>query len=274
MARVFVNQAWYEQVEPSTFSESEFETRVAFHAPSIYSHYLVSRFKRKLAYPDESEEGSSNVVPDLLFVSKDYDEWWLVELEMIYHQLKGHVLPQIQKLQKTVFEEADIDYVCKEDVRVDKSRFRELVLRKRPGILVIANAHSNDWKSEVGKQRATLASFELFRSATGTELFRVDGEYPSILVKRICDCSLHPLLPNLLSIKDPSPLPSERSLVVKLIYNGCMTEWRRIEEQDEVFLMAANRSPLLPRQKYGLYLQNDGQLVLRFEKQPYLGIQS
>lgn len=98
MARILINNTWYEQVEPSTFYETEFEDRISLHAPSVYPHYFVVPFKKPLITTDplsSSAVGTGGVVPDLAFIARDYKEWWVVEVEMSYHSFAGHIRPQI-----------------------------------------------------------------------------------------------------------------------------------------------------------------------------------
>ena len=106
MARLLIEDSWFEQVEPTTFSETEFEDRVVLHAPSIYPEYFVIPFKKRV----ESDEGAA--VPDIAFISRDYKEWRIVEVEMGYHSFSSHVEPQVQKLANADYTDV-ATYICK-----------------------------------------------------------------------------------------------------------------------------------------------------------------
>src|SRR5208283_903039 len=99
------NKEWYEQVEPSTFSETEFEDRVIAHAPNVYPEYFVIPFKLTVSSP------SGNQKPDLVFIARDYSDWWVCEVEMGYHDFNGHVEPQVQGLTEAHYGENEASYL-------------------------------------------------------------------------------------------------------------------------------------------------------------------
>jgi hypothetical protein len=263
MARICINRKWYEQVEPSTFSEDQFEDRVTLHAPSVYPFYHVFPFKKFLQAPDDSkEDGYSLVTPDLAFIAEDYTEWWVVEVEMGYHDFRSHVRPQVDKLLRAIYSDDEIDYLCSKDTSLDRAQLARLVKNTDVRVLVIINQSMPKWTCIWPKDKVVFAVFELFCSEDNEEIFRVNGAYPSILMDKISDCSIHPAIPRLLHVKEPDKLGLARRATVKLLYNNCLTEWRRIDEHDQVFLTSVNRYPLKPNRRYSIYRQNDGQLVL------------
>jgi len=263
MARIRAQRVWYEQVEPSTFSEEVFEQRVTLHAPSVYPFYHVLPFKRSVKVADAlSPKGYSEVVPDLIFVAKDYSDWWICEIEMGYHNFRSHVKPQIEKLLEAYYGEDEVDYVCKKYSDIERVRLLELVRRVEPRVIVIVNQHVPKWLSGWDGRNVVFAVFELFTSSDGDDVFRVNGEYPYYLKCKISSCSFHPIVPRLLTIDQPDKLNLPQGQRVKLLYNNCLTEWRRIDEGDEVYLTSEGRNPLKPKCKYSIYERNDGLLIL------------
>lgn len=264
MARICVNREWFEQVEPSTFSEETFEERVALHAPSVYPFFHVVPFKKPVLAPDNSEDRVTHVAPDLAFIAKDYSEWWIVEVEMGYHSFTGHVKPQIEKLLAADYGIDEVDYLCKKYTNLNRNKLISLITGTPSRVLVILNQNRPDWASHWNKQteRVIVAVFELFASQDNKEIFRVDGAYPSILSDRITKCTYHPSVPRLLGVEEPEKLNLPRRAIIKMLYNNCVTEWRRIDEGEQVWLTAANRNPLRPKSNYAIYRQNDDQFVL------------
>jgi hypothetical protein len=266
MARIFVNDTWYEQVEPSTFSETEFEDRIRLHAPSIYPHYFVVPFKKTLTTtdPNSSEPlGSSKVIPDLAFIARNYQEWWVVEVEMTYHNFDGHILPQIRKLQNANYGDDEAEYLKRKDTSLDLEKLRHLITTSPSQILLIMNQNKVDWIRRLQNDNVVIAIFELFRASNELEIFRVNGEYPSQLIEKVSDCIVH-LIPRLLKVSNPDRLTSSGT-IVRLLYNDCLTEWRKIVEGKDVYITAVNRNPLRGREgkKYEIYIRNDEQLVLK-----------
>lgn len=265
MARIFVDNSWYEQVEPSTFSEVEFEMRVTLHAPSVYPFYHVLPFKRALRAPDDTVESRvSTVIPDLIFIAKDYSEWWIVEVEMAYHSFGSHVKPQITKLLSAEFGIEEVNYLCSKHKFLDNLRMVQMVDNTPIRVLVVINQNRPEWANHWTKN-VVFATFELFRSDDNRDLFRVNGDYPCVLVEKLSSCTFHPIVPRLLGIDEPSQLEIARYGNVKLLFNNCVTEWRRIDEGDRMWLTCADRNPLNLQHRYSIYRQNDGQLVLNRE---------
>lgn len=261
MARICIDKKWYEQVEPSTFSELEFELRIGLHAPSVYPHYHVLPFKKHLVTPD-----LTRVVADLAFVSKDYSEWWVVEVEMGYHDFGSHVKPQVEKLLTASYGVDEAEYLyeqSKSNSSLDLRKLTDLIKESNARVLLVVNQNKAAWRAELSKHNVVTAIFELFRSDDEHEIFRVNGEYPSILTARLSSCTFHPTIPRLLGVDEPSNLDLAPRAIVRLLYNNCVTEWRRIDEGGQMWLTALNRNPLEPKHKYAIYRQNDGQLVLR-----------
>jgi hypothetical protein len=259
MARILINKQWYEQIEPSTFSELEVEERIILHAPSIYPEYSVMPFKQTV----DSTYGKAK--PDLVFVSKDYTEWRIVEVEMGYHSFSGHVEDQVQRLADAAYGKREMEYLCKKFPSLDLDKMVYLVESTPPQILVIVNEPKPDWVPQLAKYGAILAVFELFRSEQEEEIFRVNGEYPTLFVDTVCECTFHPFIPRIIEVVQPSPklnLPPPRGRI-KLRFNNCMTEWMRLDAEDKVWLQPTGRNPLNPSHRYELYRQSDNSLVLR-----------
>ena len=266
MARILIKDTWYEQVEPSTFSETEFEDRISLHAPSVYPHYFVVPFKKTLITTDplsSSAVGTGKVVADLAFIARDYKEWWVVEVEMSYHSFTGHIRPQIQKLQHANYGDDEAIYLANKESSLDLDKLKALIATSPVQVLLIINQPRLEWIKELAKDDVVTAVFELFRSDNEHEIFRVNGEYPSVLIDKVSDCSFHPLVPRLLKVSHPDELDLPPRGIIRLKYNNCVTEWRRIDEGREVFLTAVNRNPLKANWKYEIHRQNDGQLVLK-----------
>lgn len=263
MSRIRVKQKWYEQIEPSTFSEEGFERQVILHAPSIFPSYHVFQFKKPLKAPDYSNKNRYTlVVPDLVFVAKDYSEWWVVEVEMSYHSFDYHIKPQINKLLAADYGDDEIDYLCGKSRKLNRSKLAKLIKNNPTRILVILNEDRKNWASHWKRNTVVFAVFEIFCSEDNHEVYCVDGRYPAVLADKVSTCSIHPAIPRLLHIKDPLKLRLPRRSTLKLLYNDCLTEWRRIDEGRKVYLTAVNRNPLTSDGTYTIYRQDDGQLVL------------
>lgn len=257
MARILIDGKWFEQVEPSTFSETELEDRVILHAPSVYPDYYVLPFKQTV----ESEYGKA--VPDLVFISKNYREWKIVEIEMGYHSFASHVEPQVQRLAVAAYGDREAKYLHNSNPLLDFQRTKDLLLKVDPQVLVIVNQPMAKWIKPLAKFGAILAVFELFRSDDDIEVFRVNGEYPTQIIDSISQCAFHPITPRFLEVQTPNNLNLPRRGRIKLRFNNCITEWERIDAEGKVWLSPVGRNPLNARHNYEIFKQSDTSFVLR-----------
>jgi len=256
MARILIEQKWFDQVEPSTFTEQEFEDRVVLHAPSIYPEYFVLPFK----YRVESDFGNS--VPDLAFVSKDYNEWRVVEVEMGYHDLNAHVEPQVQRLANAIYNHNVAEYLCNKESSLDHPSLLRLITKEQPRVLVILNEVKRKWVKPLARYGAITATFELFRSEDEAEIFRVNGEYPTQVLSPLSKCSIHPYITRFIKVHEPDTLSLPPRGRIKLRLNNCITEWERVDAEREYWLAPLGRNPLNPQCSYEILKLGNNQLLL------------
>jgi len=256
MARILVDGEWFEQVEPSTFSESFFEDWIVLHAPSVYPEYFVLPFKKTV----ESDYGT--VKPDLIFISKDYEDWRIVEIEMGYHSLGTHVEPQVQKLANASYGVPEAEYLCSKQSLLNFKKVVQLLEEAQPAVLVLVNEPRLDWGKSLSKYGARVVVFEMFRSERNKEIFRVDGEYPTRYIDTISECFFHPFIARLLEIRNPEALALPLRGILKLRYNNCITEWERVDAEGKVWLCPLGRNPLITCCQYVIVRQSDSSFTL------------
>ena len=95
-------------------------------------------FKKIVSAKNPDTGKIENVKPDLAFVAKDYQEWWIVEVEMGDHAL-NHVIPQVKKLANADYSYDEAEYLAKKHVELQESELQRLMLESAPKILVIVN---------------------------------------------------------------------------------------------------------------------------------------
>jgi len=252
-----IKKEWYEQVEPSTFSEEYIEDKIVLHAPSVYPNYYVVPFKKLL----DSPYGRAKA--DLAFISKDYNDWRVVEVEMGYHNLSTHVEPQIQRLATSLYDDETARYLCTKEPDLDFTKLVTLQKEAAVQILIIVNQPKPEWVAPLAKYNVILAVFELFRSASQEEIFRMNGEYPTLVTNSISICCLHPTIARLLEVRDPAKLSLPARGRIILRYNNCITEWERVDAENRVYLSPVGRNPIDDNHEYEIFEQLDKTLVLK-----------
>ena len=253
---------WYEQLEPSTMREAQFEQQVLLHANSVYPNYFVFPFKKSVPAKNRHTGDIEQVRPDLAFIARDYQEWWVVELEMGYHSLKGHVLPQVEKLVDADYTDA-AEYLAQQIPELSVSDVQRLAYNHATQVLVILNQIKLDWIVPLEELGASVAVFETYRQHDGGEAFRADGAYPSRASEVLSQCCYHPVISGILGIETPEnvDLPGNHE-ILRLSFNNCLTEWTRMDADGRVWLAPRSQSPLKPGRSYQIARLDNGNLVL------------
>lgn len=251
------NNEWFEQVAPETFSEVDVEQRILLHASIVYPEFHVFSFKLTVESP------YGNAKPDLIFIAKDYSDWWVCEVELGHHSFAAHVENQIQILTEAKYDTKEAKYICKKHSVLSLDKTLKLFKSVSAKVLVIVNEPKKEWISSLAKYGALLGVFELFRSKQNNEIFRVNGQYPSRYIKHISKCFVHPTAQRLLGVVAPGNLKLRKRGRITLKYNNCITEWQRIDADGQVWLSPVGQPFLEGIHDYEIYQQGDGDLVLR-----------
>jgi hypothetical protein len=262
MARILIpnpgkNNEWFEQVAPETFAEIDIEHQIILHAPTVYPEFNVLPFKLTV----ESPYGTGR--PDLIFISKDYADWWICEVELGYKVFKGHVENQVQIFTEAKYDYGEASYIFNKFSSLDFDRTLKMFQTIAAKVLVIVNEPKRDWIKPLKKYGAVLGVFEMFRSSRNDEIFRVNGEYPSLYVRQISKCFLHPTISRFLGILEPEELDLPKHGRIILRYNNCITEWERFDADGKVWLAPTGQSFLEENYSYEIFKQGDDALVLR-----------
>ena len=248
---------WYEQVAPQTFSEIEIEHHIVLHAPTIYPEFYVLPFKLTVEAPH------GNAKPDLIFIAKDYSDWWICEVELGQHNFNGHIERQVQIFTEAKYDYREAKYICDKYAFLDIEKTLELFQKVPSKVIVIVNEPKKEWIKPLKRYGAILGVFEVFRSIANDDIFRVNGEYPSRYIKQISSCFLHPIISLFLGISSPDDLNLPKHGRITLRYNNCITEWERVDADGIVWLAPVGQPFLEENHNYEIFRQGDDALVLR-----------
>ncbi len=256
MARILFSGKWFEEVSPAAFYETDFEQLVLDHADELYEGFLTARFKTTV----ESDEGGAK--PDMALVSRSYEEWWVVEIELAHHSLSGHVLPQVRRLSKARYGLAEADYLCAQNKALDVVRTQEMMKGKQPRVLVIVNAPCPDWVGPLNRWEACVAVVQLYQSGKNERILRINGEHPARRAEGVAQCYFEGLYP-LLVVDTPAILPHTPDGRFRIYHGGKLTLWKRRDTRDQVLLVPVGANPLSLELRYELMPHLDGSLEIR-----------
>jgi len=80
-------------------SEAQFEEQVLRVASQIMPNYKIANWKPLI----RDWEGHA-ARPDLVMISHDLDNWYVIEVELASHSVSGHIAPQLATLRKGVYD--------------------------------------------------------------------------------------------------------------------------------------------------------------------------
>lgn len=257
--RILTDGEWYEAVSPSSLYEDDFERVVLSRARLLYPGYHSVLFKKLV----QSDMDSAR--PDMALIDIQYRSWWVVEIEMAYHSLYHHVLPQVETLSSAVYGDDEADYLVSQNNGLDCVSLIDMMKGIQPRVLVVVNCNAPDWIEPLSKFNAILQVVEVFRSDKNRHMVRINGESPSILKADIVSpCHLDTIMPRLLLIESPASLGISHGERVEIELEGGITEWERIDSRNGVWLSPLKRNPLRTPESYQIVRDSTG--ALHFER--------
>lgn len=257
MARILINNEWYDELSAQSMYESQFEDIVRSQAESLFPEYITVPFKIIAV----SEHG--NAKADLALIDKNYLGWWVVEVEMSRHSLKGHVLPQVKILSEAIYSDETAQYFFEKQPRLDLQKLKDMMKGVQPKVLVIVDLPKPEWIPKLEKHDASLALFQIFKSPAGQMIYRINGQYPFNFESGRSLCYFERLISNFLIVDSPGLLDIQNDDKIEITYNNGLTEWKRLDIQDKVYLIPVKFNPLNIEKKYLLLKEVSGRYYLQ-----------
>jgi hypothetical protein len=256
MPKLFYKGDWYDELSPTALAESEFEALLIKNAPIIAPSCVVIPFKKTV----ESEIGTARA--DLAAIAEDYREWIVIEAELDIHSLPGHVIPQTRVLRTGLYDPSFASYICSKNRRLQLDKVEEMLLGTQPKVLVLVNKAWESWRRELARYDIEVMGFELYRSDLNRHIFRIDGEIAVLPSSLLTELSWSPL-PRCLTVHSPAALPFKTGEQMRAFVGDQLTFWERFETAAECYISPVGQMPLLPGQRYGLYIDDQGEHVIQ-----------
>jgi len=257
MARILSNGIWYDEISSQTMYESQFEEIVRAQAALLFPEYITVPFKITV----QSESGTAKA--DLALIDKDYLGWWVVEVEMSRHSLNKHVLPQVKILAEALYDESVAEYFAEKQPLLMLPKLKAMMKGIQPRILVVLDLPKLDWAHKLEKHNAILALFQIFRSVKNEMLYRINGQYPFNFEPGRSRCYFEKLIPNFLIVDAPALLDIQNDEKMEIAYNNALTQWKRLDIKDKVYLIPTRFNPLDIQNTYLLLRDVAGKYYLQ-----------
>lgn len=259
MARILLNDNWYEELSTLFYYESEFEQLLLKHADMVFPDYHLVPFKTLVCDDHNSEK------PDLALIHKGYQEWWVVEVEVEEKSIDKDILPRVRTLSYASYTKDHAEHICSKNPILSFDKVDSLLKETPPRILVVTNTPRINWATKLKEYDAILGILEVFRSLDKEDyLFRINGKQPSFDGELISECSFHPTLSRFLLVQPSSTLQIEPNEKIIIRYDGTITEWKRENIDDGIWLSPiSSKIPLPQNEQFELRRGTDGLLVIR-----------
>lgn len=256
--RLLFNQDWFEPISSEGNYESDFERLITTRAAPLFPGYHVIPFKIRV----ESEEGRR--MPDLALVERRYRHWWVVEVEMAHHSLRGHVIPQVEVFARGKYGQEHCDYMAEKCGELDRVALTDMIKSAQPRVLVVVNQNVPDWIEPIRRLDGLVAIVEVFRSDKNQHILKIDGDYPTGGEDSVVtSCRLDTGFVRLLQVDSPAALSVANGEKVHIRFEGRLTDWSRMDASDRVWLIPSQRNPLTTNQEYLIVRESDGHLAFR-----------
>lgn len=267
MPRLLTDQNWFESISSRSWHEGDFENLIVSRAAEIFPRWTCVPFSTVV-------EGDNGVrkKPDLALIDEQYREWWVVEVELAHHSLRGHVIPQVEVFQSGNYQREHAEALHSHLPTLDLDRLNRMMLGISPNVIVIGDSPSliSEWKGPLSALSVRLAIVEPFRNNDSRIIFRINGDSPEPPGEILSRCSRHTILSRLWRVHSPAALPvSVDHIEIECL--GSMSRWAVIGLQDAIYLRADGGEALEDLALVELVRRGDGSLLFEAVKKIQTG---
>ena len=172
--RTFVNGTCepaniFAQVDPTSFSEAEFEVHVLKAFQCIFSDYHCIPFRGGFEFESVRHEA------DLALVHRNFSHWYVLEVELLSHSLHGHVVPQVRCFRYGAPLESCVDYLVRFIPDMTDARAEALVRFVPYTVAVIVNRFDLEWQSSLKVVETQLLTVSIFEKLDGSFALEAEG---------------------------------------------------------------------------------------------------
>jgi len=156
-------------LDPSAFSEMDFEAHTVKALVCAYPEYFCIAFRADFSFENEIRRS------DLALVHKSFSHWFIVEVELLSHSLMGHVVPQVRCFRYGDPLAACAGLLCDAIPQMDFSRAVSFLQFIPRSVVVVANRMSEEWKSCFRGLDVQMLTLSVYRRADGQIAHELEG---------------------------------------------------------------------------------------------------
>jgi len=161
--------AAFDLVDPTGFSEAEFETHAVQALVCAFPDYRCIPFRADFSFDNEIRRS------DLALIHRSFSHWFIVEVELVSHSLMGHVVPQVRCFRYGDPFASCAELLCEALKEIDYSRAVSFMQYIPRSVLVVVNRYNSDWSVCFRGLDVQMVTVSVYRRRDGTIAHEIDG---------------------------------------------------------------------------------------------------
>lgn len=231
------NSAWFFQLRASKhYDELTLQRVIKYKFDNLLpNHTSIYYGKKIVSYKNKFDK----CIPDFILWSNDYEEWYVIEVELDNHEI-NHIRKQLKTFYYGDYSDTKgiTGYVKSKNSALDSVRFENLISRKRPRIILMADDISCAWKDEFVNYNCMFSTLQVYVDKSDNFIHRIGGELPQEY-STFTYCTLNKNIKSL-DVHTPSFLENLGYLngdFLKIFYHGQSDEWEVLIDNGEYMLI-------------------------------------
>jgi hypothetical protein len=156
-------------MDPTAFSEAEFEAHVVSALSCVYKDYFCIPFRGGFKFDEDVH------VADLALVHKAFSHWFVIEVELVSHSLHSHVVPQVRCFEFGAPQKSCVDYLCRYIPTMTQKHAESLLKYVPRSVAVIANRADQLWTDVLRGVNTQFMAVSVFSKHDGGFALETDG---------------------------------------------------------------------------------------------------
>lgn len=172
--RIFVNgeckrENIFSLVDPTAFSEADFEMHVKAALSCVYHEYHCFSFKGAFEFDGDV------CIADLALVHRDFSHWFILEVELVSHSLHGHVIPQVRCFAYGLPKESIAEQLARNIPGCSIAQARTLLRFVPRCVAVVANRFEPNWVEVLRALNVQFMAVSVFNTVDGGYAVETEG---------------------------------------------------------------------------------------------------
>jgi hypothetical protein len=163
------SEAIFNLLDPSAFSEADFEAHAVRALVCAYPEYYCIAFRADFSFENQIRRS------DLALIHKSLSHWFIVEVELLSHSLMGHVIPQVRCFRYGDPLSSCAGILCNAIPEMDYSRAVAFLQYVPRSVLVVVNRGSAEWKSCFRGLDVQMLTLSVYRRGDGQIAHEIEG---------------------------------------------------------------------------------------------------